>query len=244
MGILSSIVPLCIEMGFDFQYAKSGMLVMTNWLPEETESRLPHGPTHQVGIGAIILHPTSGKMLVVQEKTGPAAKRKLWKMPTGLTDPGEDIIDAAVREAKEETGLDVKFDRIICLRQAHGGIFNQSDMFVVCLLKLDPKYEEALKDGKEVPLVPQEEEIAMIDWMDLKDFCDQDLWQGSPLYGEMNNAIVRAASQSMGELKQDKSIVDSALGDKKQDNSDCGFIAKKLPVGFRPGSNTIYLSRL
>ena len=31
MGILSSIVPLCIEMGFDFQYAKSGMLVMTNW---------------------------------------------------------------------------------------------------------------------------------------------------------------------------------------------------------------------
>lgn len=115
---LSSIVPHCTEMGFDFQYAKSGMLVMTKWLPEETESRLPHGPTHQVGIGAIILHPLSGKMLVVQEKTGPAAKRKLWKMPTGLTDPGEDIIDAAVREAKEETGLDVKFDRIICMRQA------------------------------------------------------------------------------------------------------------------------------
>jgi len=241
---LSSVVPLCIEMGFDFQYAKSGMLVMTNWLPEETESRLPHGPTHQVGIGAIILHPISGKMLVVQEKTGPAAKRKLWKMPTGLTDPGEDVIDAAVREAKEETGLDVKFDRIICMRQAHGGIFNQSDMFVVCLLELDPKYKEALENGKEVPLVPQEEEIAMIEWMELKDFCDQDLWQGSPLYGEMNNAIVRAASRSLGELKQDKGIVDSDSGDKKQFNSDCGFIAKKLPVGFRPGSNTIYLSRL
>lgn len=45
--------------------------------------------THQVGIGALVVHPTSGKMLAVQERTGPAAKRKLWKMPTGLTDPGE-----------------------------------------------------------------------------------------------------------------------------------------------------------
>ena len=43
------------------------------WLPEDSESRLPHGPTHQVGIGAIITHPLTGKMLVVQEKSGPAA---------------------------------------------------------------------------------------------------------------------------------------------------------------------------
>ncbi len=114
----SSIVPICTEMGFEFQYAKKGLLVMTQWLPENEESRLPHGPTHQVGIGAVILHPITGKMLVVQEKTGPAAKRKLWKMPTGLTDPGEDVVDAAIREAKEEVGLDVEFDRIICMRQA------------------------------------------------------------------------------------------------------------------------------
>lgn len=118
-------------------------------------------------------------------------------------------------------------------------------MFVVCLLELDPKYKEALEKGKEIPLVPQEEEIAMIDWMELKDFCDQDLWQGSPLYEEMNNAIIRATSRSLGKLQQDyNGIVDSARGEKKQSSSDCGFIARKLPVGFRPGSNTIYLSRL
>ena len=34
-------------------------------------------------------------------------------MLTGLTDPREDIVDAAVREVKEaETGLDSEFDRI------------------------------------------------------------------------------------------------------------------------------------
>jgi len=75
-------------------------------------SRLPDGPTHQIGIGALVIHPVSGKMLAVRERSGPAARAKLWKMPTGLTDPGEDIAAAAVRELKEETGLDCVFDRM------------------------------------------------------------------------------------------------------------------------------------
>ena len=236
---LSSVVPYCAELGFEFQYATKGLLVMTQWLPDE-HSRLPHGPTHQVGIGAVILHPTTGQMLVVQEKMGPAAKRKLWKMPTGLTDPGEDINTAAIREAKEETGLDVDFDRVICIRQAHGGIYNQSDMFFVCLLKLAPKYMEMLKDGKSIPLIPQEEEIEKVQWMDLEDFCDQDLWKGSPLYQEMNSAIIRAVNDSM----QKKTGKIGMTNCEESDLYHCGFIAKSLPVGFRPGEQTIYLSKL
>eukprot|EP00978_Attheya_sp_CCMP212_P028151 scaffold96505_cov30-Attheya_sp.AAC.1 len=50
-----------------------GQLVLTKWLPTDGESRLPNGPTHQVGIGGLIFHPVTGKMLVVQEKSGPAA---------------------------------------------------------------------------------------------------------------------------------------------------------------------------
>jgi 8-oxo-dGTP pyrophosphatase MutT (NUDIX family) len=65
-----------------------------------------------VGIGALVIHPVTGKMLAVRERTGPAAKAKLWKMPTGLTDPGEDIAVAAVRELREETGLDCVFDKM------------------------------------------------------------------------------------------------------------------------------------
>jgi 8-oxo-dGTP pyrophosphatase MutT (NUDIX family) len=241
---LASVVPYCAALGFEFQYATKGLLVMTQWLPDE-HSRLPHGPTHQVGVGAIILHPTTGQMLVVQEKMGPAAKRKLWKMPTGLTDPGEDINTAAIREAKEETGLDVDFDRVICIRQAHGGIFNQSDMFFVCLLKLAPKYMEMLNDGKSIPLIPQEEEIEKVQWMDLEDFCGQDLWRGSPLYQEMNNAIVRAVNDSIRETKGIVDLKNKEYGDcKSSDLYHCGFIAKSLPVGFRPGEQTIYLSKL
>lgn len=79
----SHLIPAITSQGFDFQHAAPGEAVLTKWLPKHSESRLPHGPTHQVGIGALVLHPLTGKMLVVQERTGPAAARKLWKMPTG-----------------------------------------------------------------------------------------------------------------------------------------------------------------
>mmetsp|Transcript_9752 Transcript_9752/g.12353 ORF Transcript_9752/g.12353 Transcript_9752/m.12353 type:complete len:437 (+) Transcript_9752:320-1630(+) len=251
----SAIVPYCTDLGFEFQYAKNGLLVMTKWLPTDQESRLPHGPTHQVGVGVVVVHPTTGKILVVQEKTGPAAARKLWKMPTGLTDPGEDIIDAAVREAKEETGLECIFDKILCIRQAHGGIFGQSDMFFVCSLKLSSKYNLE----EEIPLVPQEEEIELISWMDVKDYANQGLWNESPLYQELNSVLFQAvasanrnddtsSSTSTSTSTTTTSITAAGTNSKKnhqqEQKSECGLIAKTLPLGFRPGEQTIYTSRL
>ncbi len=67
------------QLGFDFQHAEPGTCVLTKWLPN-SESRLPNGPSHQVGVGVLVLHPLTGKMLAVQERTGPAAARKLWKV--------------------------------------------------------------------------------------------------------------------------------------------------------------------
>ena len=219
--------------GFDFQHAEPGYCVLTKWLPKETASRLPNGPTHQVGIGALVIHPITGKMLAVQERTGPAAKRKLWKMPTGLTDPGEDIATAAIRELKEETGLDCVFDKIICFRQAHGGLFNRSDMFFVCLCTLAPKYLDKINQGGDIELLPQEEEILMADWIDLEDYATQGVWTESPLYREMNGAMIHAARKGIAYSSESKS-----------DSESHGFVAKNLPVGFRPGHNTIYVSSI
>jgi len=246
----SAFVPHCVELGFEFQYAKNGLLVMTKWLPENQVSRLPHGPTTQVGIGAVIIHPLTKKMLVVQEKTGPAAARgKLWKMPTGLVDPGEDIAQAAVREAAEETGLECTFDRIVCMRHSHGGIFGQSDMFFVCLLRLAPKYHELLGEGREIELVKQEEEIAAIDWMEMDRFGSQDLWTGSPLYTELNDAVVQAVDSMVAEKDGSSSGKEmdgseGLCGGARPGDSQRGLIGKSLPVGFRPGEQMLYTSRL
>eukprot|EP00897_Mesotaenium_endlicherianum_P009411 jgi/Mesen1/8499/ME000480S07864 len=69
-------------------------------------------------------------MLVVQEKNGPLRGLGCWKMPTGLVNRAEDICAGAVREVKEETGIDAEFLEILAIRQSHGMSFGVSDMFV------------------------------------------------------------------------------------------------------------------
>lgn len=50
-----------------------------------------------------------GKFLLVQEGKGIAFK--LWNIPGGHVDEGETLIEAAIREAKEETGFIVEIVR-------------------------------------------------------------------------------------------------------------------------------------
>lgn len=74
---------------------------MTTWLAARPPT-LPPNASHQVGVGALVLN-QRGEMLVVKEKTGPAAQYDIWKVPTGLVHTGEDIAEAAAREVLEET---------------------------------------------------------------------------------------------------------------------------------------------
>lgn len=195
-------IATAVAAGFRFHLVQhpQNTLVLSAWLPSfddpTTISRLPIGPTHQVGVGCLVFHPhDASKMLVVQEKTGPAAAWSLWKMPTGLTDPGEDIHAAAERELKEETGLDAACQGILQFRQAHPTQLTvqssqdqkrvyrtNSDLFFVCVLTLKSSEAEIILDA-----CP--EEIAAIQWMSVDEYCGQDRWQSSPVYQEMNRVI-------------------------------------------------------
>ncbi|XP_037353037.1 nucleoside diphosphate-linked moiety X motif 6 [Talpa occidentalis] len=61
----------------------------------------------------------------------------MWKFPGGLSEPGENIGDTAVREVFEETGVRAEFRSLLSLRQQHRspGAFGKSDLFVVCRLQ-------------------------------------------------------------------------------------------------------------
>lgn len=57
-------------------------------------------------VSACVIRDSAGKYLLVQE-----AQPKvygLWNLPAGHVDKGESIESAAIREAKEETGLEVE----------------------------------------------------------------------------------------------------------------------------------------
>ena len=226
----AEVVPIAIQLGFQFHFVRDHRtLIMSKWLPTDISNRLPLGPTHQVGIGTLILNPNDPtQMLVVKELTGPAAARDLWKMPTGLLDPGEDIPDAAVRELKEETGLDASLVGIVAFRQAHRPS-SASDLFFVCQMSLrDPSAKWQ----------PQEEEIADIRWMPVEEYCSQETWQKSPVYTSLNQAIKHASETAV----QHQQL--GGGGDKKTKKNG-GLIAhERLEVGFGPGTNSLFKSQL
>ena len=140
-------------------------------------------------------------------------------MPTGLLDPGEDIPEAAVRELKEETNLDGVMEGIVCFRQAHSPS-GTSDLFFVCRMSL----KDPLAEWK-----AQEDEIADIRWMPVEDYCDQDRWQGSPVYQSLNDSIRKA----------------SLVAQKEAGRSLNGMIIhEKLPLGFGRGTNALFRSQL
>lgn len=57
-----------------------------------------------VGVGAVIID--KGKIILVKRGVEPGKGK--WSIPGGLVELGETVRDAAVREAKEETCLDVE----------------------------------------------------------------------------------------------------------------------------------------
>eukprot|EP00913_Durusdinium_trenchii_P027434 g25731.t1 len=131
--------------------AERDYVMMTKWLPSSCPNTLPHNASHTIGVGALVTN-SEGKILLVREKSGPAAKSKAWKLPTGLVDAGE----------ARETGIDATFEYFGAFTMSHGGNLahaNKSNLFFVVKCK-------ALTT--EIQMC--ESEIADARWSDVKDF--------------------------------------------------------------------------
>jgi len=55
----------------------------------------------------VVLWDADGRMLLIRRSKKCRSFSGFWEWPGGAVDPGENYADAAVREAREETGLEV-----------------------------------------------------------------------------------------------------------------------------------------
>ncbi|KAM7492785.1 hypothetical protein LguiA_035706 [Lonicera macranthoides] len=126
-----NLVEPAVKEGFYYHHAEPHYLMLVYWIPE-TDSTIPVNATHRVCVGAIVLN-DKRELLVVQEKNGRG--KGVWKIPTGVVDSGEDIFEGAIREVKEETGIDTEFVEILAFRQSHKLFFEKSDLFFLCMMR-------------------------------------------------------------------------------------------------------------
>lgn len=165
---LVNLIEPVVKEGFYYHHAEPKHLMLANWIPE-TVNTLPANASHRVGIGAFVMN-ENGEVLVVQEKSGKFRGTGIWKFPTGVVDEGEDICDAAVREVKEETGIDTKFVEVLAFRQSHKSFFEKSDLFFMCILQ-----------PLSLNIQKQEQEIEAAQWMAFEDYADQPFVQTNDL---------------------------------------------------------------
>jgi 8-oxo-dGTP diphosphatase len=100
---------------------------------------------------SVVLTDEQGRLLLVHEDYG----LRRWGLPGGRHEPGESIEETAIREAKEETNLDVELGELIgeyLIVSAAGAQLLDVSVFAATILGGD--------------LRPQEGEIDDIGWFD------------------------------------------------------------------------------
>jgi len=112
-----------------------------------------------LGASAIVMN-SNGEWLVVKKTY--SGLKGMWSLPAGFVEGNETADQAAIREVKEETGLECKLEGMVGFRTGilHGDI---SDNMAIFLLR--PEREDQL-------LIPQEKEISEVAWktpFELKD---------------------------------------------------------------------------
>ncbi len=96
-----------------------------------------------------ILIVQSGKIVLIQRRNPPFQGH--WALPGGFVDVGETVEEAAVREANEETGLDVELQGLV-------GVFSDPDRdprghtVSICFAALGQGTPRASSDAQDVAL--------------------------------------------------------------------------------------------
>ncbi|KAK1684480.1 hypothetical protein QYE76_045328 [Lolium multiflorum] len=174
----SEFVPIAVKEGFKYHHAEEAYLMLTYWIPEEP-SLLPANASHQVGVGGFVINDQM-EVLVVQEKYHSLGLDGVWKIPTGFIQASEEIYTGAIREVKEETGVDTEFVDVVAFRHAHNVAFQKSDLFFMCMLR---PLSNAIKID--------ETEIQAAKWMPLEELVKQPFIQEDHMFQKIMDICIQ-----------------------------------------------------
>jgi 8-oxo-dGTP diphosphatase len=131
-------------------------------------------PKHIVSAAAIVINESKEILLI----RGP---RRGWEMPGGQVEEGESLAEAAIRETKEESGVDIEIERFCGIFQnVEGSICNT--LFIARPIGGQPIItQESLETG----YYPIEVALKMVTWKNFRErieYClDKDTY---PFYIE------------------------------------------------------------
>ncbi len=173
----AQLVPVAVRAGFVFHHSNESDVMMVCRLVEG--AFVPMHATHYIGVGGVCINDRN-ELLVVCERHRRTAQ-PYYKLPGGALLPGEHLVDAVLREVLEETGVNARFEALVCFRHWHGYRYGKSDIYFVC--RLSPLSHD---------VTMQAEEIEECFWMPMADYFASDL------VSVFNKRIVRAALASPG----------------------------------------------
>jgi 8-oxo-dGTP pyrophosphatase MutT (NUDIX family) len=174
---LSQLIPVATRVGFFFHHSNEQDVMLVCRLA--TDAFVPTHATHYIGVGGVVLNDRQELLVVCERHRRTAAP--YYKLPGGALQPGEHLVDAVLREVLEETGINARFESLVCFRHWHGYRYGKSDIYFVC--RLAPLSQD---------LTMQAEEIEECLWMPVADYFN------SELVSAFNKRIVHAALNSPG----------------------------------------------
>jgi ADP-ribose pyrophosphatase YjhB (NUDIX family) len=133
-------------------------------------------PKHIVSAATVVLNDKNEVLLI----KGP---RRGWEMPGGQVEEGESLKDAAIRETKEESGIDVEIVKFCGVFQnVSGSICNT--LFLARAVGGTPTTSP---ESLEVGFYPVEQALEMVTYMNFRDRIEYCLKEETiPFYIEFN----------------------------------------------------------
>ncbi|WP_241536009.1 NUDIX hydrolase [Indiicoccus explosivorum] len=115
-------------------------------------------PKHIVSAAAVVLN-GQGELLLIK---GP---RRGWEMPGGQVEEGESLKEAAIRETKEESGIDIEIVKFCGIFQNVGRSICNTLFLAKAVGGMPTPSEESL----EVGFFPVETALEMVTWKNFRE---------------------------------------------------------------------------